>query len=225
MGRWLATPLGAEPIRARWEPAVRWAAIEGTNCWGGARSTASPADAGLGLLSAAVCGIFCFLLHSLLFSLKDVYMDCITLSSSCCCEMLAVPIRRFVGLILWDTLYIASVAGLTRLANCLCGDVPSEMRCHVLHLIPRGRYTCTHGFEVDSRCDFTCDTGYRIEGEHSRTCQHRGAWSGAQPVCTGTYPGLSPCCWRFSCVFLHQQMQHFPPTSIFQVSGSFKIPN
>lgn len=110
----------------------------------------------------------------------------------------------FVGLILWDTLYIASVAGLTHWANCLCGDVPSEMRCHVLHLIPHGRYTCTHGFEVDSRCDFTCDTGYRIEGEHSRTCQHRGAWSGAQPVCTGTYPGLSPCCWRFSCVFLHR---------------------
>lgn len=62
---------------------------------------------------------------------------------------------------------------------------PSGMRCHVLNLIPHGRYTCTQGFAVDSRCDFTCDPGYRIDGEHSRTCQHGGSWSGAQPVCAG----------------------------------------
>lgn len=59
------------------------------------------------------------------------------------------------------------------------------MRCHVLNLIPHGRYTCTRGFVVDSRCEFTCDPGYRIEGEHSRTCQHRGSWSGVQPLCSG----------------------------------------
>ncbi|KAF7651121.1 hypothetical protein LDENG_00115970 [Lucifuga dentata] len=44
-----------------------------------------------------------------------------------------------------------------------------RMRCHVLNLIPHGRYSCTHGFMVDSRCDFICNPGYRIEGEHSRT--------------------------------------------------------
>lgn len=61
----------------------------------------------------------------------------------------------------------------------------SEMRCRVLHLIPHGRYRCTRGFEVDSRCDFACSPGYRFEGEHARTCLPGGAWSGAQPVCTG----------------------------------------
>lgn len=65
----------------------------------------------------------------------------------------------------------------------------SEMRCRVLHLIPHGRYTCTRGFEVDSRCDFTCSPGYRFEGEHTRTCLPGGSWSGAQPVCTGEPKG------------------------------------
>ncbi|XP_039975134.1 sushi repeat-containing protein SRPX2 isoform X2 [Xiphias gladius] len=68
-----------------------------------------------------------------------------------------------------------------------------KMRCHVLPLIPHGRYTCTQGFVVDSRCDFTCDPGYRIEGEHSRTCQDRGSWSGAQPVCSDTDPPKIKC--------------------------------
>lgn len=70
---------------------------------------------------------------------------------------------------------------------CFCGDIFKEVRCHVLPLIPHGRYTCSQGFMVDSRCDFTCVDGYRIEGEHSRTCQHQGSWSGGQPVCSGTY--------------------------------------
>ncbi|XP_044061007.1 sushi repeat-containing protein SRPX2 [Siniperca chuatsi] len=68
-----------------------------------------------------------------------------------------------------------------------------RVRCHVLPLIPHGRYTCTHGFVVDSRCDFTCDPGYRIEGEHSRTCQHGGSWSGAQPDCADTDPPKIKC--------------------------------
>ncbi|XP_058505498.1 sushi repeat-containing protein SRPX2 isoform X1 [Solea solea] len=68
-----------------------------------------------------------------------------------------------------------------------------KMRCRVLPLIPRGRYTCTHGFEVDSRCDFTCDTGFRIEGEHSRTCRHGGRWSGLQPDCADTDPPKIRC--------------------------------
>lgn len=68
-----------------------------------------------------------------------------------------------------------------------------KMRCHVLHLIPHGRYTCTHGFMVDSRCDFSCDPGYRIEGEHSRTCQRGGSWSGAQPNCEDTEPPKIKC--------------------------------
>ncbi|XP_035505187.1 sushi repeat-containing protein SRPX2 [Scophthalmus maximus] len=68
-----------------------------------------------------------------------------------------------------------------------------QMRCRVLALIPHGRYTCTHGFVVDSRCDFTCDPGYRIEREHSRTCQHGGSWSGAQPDCSDMDPPKIKC--------------------------------
>ncbi|XP_029368118.1 sushi repeat-containing protein SRPX2 [Echeneis naucrates] len=67
------------------------------------------------------------------------------------------------------------------------------MRCHVLPLIPHGRYTCTRGFMVDSRCEFTCDAGYRIEGEHSRLCQHGASWSGAQPFCSDTDPPKIKC--------------------------------
>lgn len=78
----------------------------------------------------------------------------------------------------------------TRVSGCCCrmsqwSSAVSEMRCRVLYLIPHGRYTCTRGFEVDSRCDFTCSPGYRFEGEHSRTCLPQGLWSGVQPVCTG----------------------------------------
>ncbi|XP_075902721.1 sushi repeat-containing protein SRPX2 [Nelusetta ayraudi] len=68
-----------------------------------------------------------------------------------------------------------------------------KMRCRVLPLIDRGRYTCTHGFEVDSTCQFTCDTGYRIEGQHSRMCQHSGSWSGGQPECSDTDPPKIKC--------------------------------
>ncbi|XP_067374192.1 sushi repeat-containing protein SRPX2 isoform X2 [Channa argus] len=68
-----------------------------------------------------------------------------------------------------------------------------KRRCHVLPLIPHGRYTCTQGFMVDSRCEFTCDPGYRIEGEHSRICQHRGSWTGAQPVCSDIDPPKIKC--------------------------------
>ncbi|XP_078480100.1 LOW QUALITY PROTEIN: sushi repeat-containing protein SRPX2-like [Lampetra planeri] len=68
-----------------------------------------------------------------------------------------------------------------------------QMRCHVLPLIPYGRYSCTQGFVVDSRCDFTCDPGYRIDGEHSRTCQHGSTWSGVQPVCSDTEPPKIKC--------------------------------
>ncbi|XP_028271708.1 sushi repeat-containing protein SRPX2 [Parambassis ranga] len=68
-----------------------------------------------------------------------------------------------------------------------------KMRCHVLPLIPHGRYSCTQGFVVDSRCDFNCDPGYRIEGEHSRTCQHGGSWSGVQPACSDTDPPKIKC--------------------------------
>lgn len=73
------------------------------------------------------------------------------------------------------------------------------MRCRVLALIPHGRYTCTHGFVVDSRCDFTCDPGYRIEREHSRTCQHGGSWSGAQPDCSGTSQSYSAALGYCTC--------------------------
>ncbi|KAI9514606.1 hypothetical protein NQZ68_040536 [Dissostichus eleginoides] len=68
-----------------------------------------------------------------------------------------------------------------------------KMRCHVLPLIPHGRYTCSHGFMVDSRCDFTCDAGYRIKEQHSRTCERRGSWSGGQPNCEDTDPPKIKC--------------------------------
>ncbi|KAM9849904.1 sushi repeat-containing protein SRPX2 [Aulostomus maculatus] len=68
-----------------------------------------------------------------------------------------------------------------------------KLRCRVLPLIPHGRYTCTHGFEVDSRCEFTCDTGYRIEGQHSRICQHGGSWSVEQPICSDIDPPKIKC--------------------------------
>ncbi|XP_034454055.1 sushi repeat-containing protein SRPX2 [Hippoglossus hippoglossus] len=68
-----------------------------------------------------------------------------------------------------------------------------KMRCHVLPLIPQGRYSCTQGFVVDSRCEFTCDPGYSIQGEHSRTCQHGGSWSGGQPDCLDTDPPKIRC--------------------------------
>lgn len=69
---------------------------------------------------------------------------------------------------------------------CVCVRVCVGVRCHLLHLNPHGRYTCTHGFVSDSRCDYTCVPGYRIIGQHSRTCQPDGSWSGIEPVCTGT---------------------------------------
>ncbi|XP_029963430.1 sushi repeat-containing protein SRPX2 [Salarias fasciatus] len=68
-----------------------------------------------------------------------------------------------------------------------------RMRCHVLPLVHRGRYFCSQGFMVDSVCSFTCDSGYRIEGEHTRTCQHGGSWSGAQPVCSDIDPPKIKC--------------------------------
>nr|XP_020447017.1 sushi repeat-containing protein SRPX2 [Monopterus albus] len=86
-----------------------------------------------------------------------------------------------------------------RLIQCLASRLWSgtahcrKMRCFVLPLIPHGRYTCTRGFVVDSRCDFTCNPGYRIEGEHSRTCQHGGSWTGAQPDCLDTDPPKIKC--------------------------------
>lgn len=85
----------------------------------------------------------------------------------------------------------------------------SEMRCRVLHLIPHGRYTCTRGFEVDSRCDFTCSPGYRFEGENSRTCLPGGSWSGVQPVCTGEYKESIQAKIFSACVFNAQQLCFF----------------
>lgn len=68
-----------------------------------------------------------------------------------------------------------------------------QVRCHVLPLIPRGTYSCTHGFVVDSRCDFTCDPGHRINGEHWRTCLAGGSWSGVEPVCIDDDPPKIKC--------------------------------
>lgn len=68
-----------------------------------------------------------------------------------------------------------------------------KMRCHVLPLVHHGRYTCTQGFSVDSRCDFRCDRGYRFEGEHSRTCLKTALWSGVQPVCSDMDPPKIKC--------------------------------
>ncbi|XP_056455996.1 sushi repeat-containing protein SRPX2 [Gadus chalcogrammus] len=68
-----------------------------------------------------------------------------------------------------------------------------QIRCRVLHLNPHGRYTCSQGFVVDSRCDYTCKAGYRIIGQHSRTCQPDGSWSNNEPVCTDDDPPKIRC--------------------------------
>ena len=93
--------------------------------------------------------------------------------------------RSFIGFINTDTPWFSD-------RFVLCSS--SGMRCHVLPLIPQGRYSCTQGFVVDSRCEFTCDPGFRIQGQHSRTCQHGGSWTGGQPDCLGTSPIL--CTWN-----------------------------
>ncbi|XP_062332491.1 sushi repeat-containing protein SRPX2 isoform X1 [Osmerus eperlanus] len=68
-----------------------------------------------------------------------------------------------------------------------------RVRCRVLPLILHGSYTCTQGFVVDSRCDFTCDKGYRMEGEHSRTCLDGGSWGGSEPICADHDPPKIRC--------------------------------
>ncbi|KAM3867012.1 sushi repeat-containing protein SRPX2 [Diretmus argenteus] len=68
-----------------------------------------------------------------------------------------------------------------------------QARCHVLPLISHGRYKCTQGFVVDSRCDFTCNPGYLIEGEHSRTCLDGGTWSRTEPICSDHDPPKIKC--------------------------------
>lgn len=68
-----------------------------------------------------------------------------------------------------------------------------RVRCRVLPLILHGAYTCTQGFVVDSRCDFTCDPGYRMEAEHSRTCLDGGSWSGLEPICSDHDPPKIKC--------------------------------
>ncbi|XP_053735071.1 sushi repeat-containing protein SRPX2 isoform X1 [Synchiropus splendidus] len=68
-----------------------------------------------------------------------------------------------------------------------------KVRCHVLPLLQHGRYTCTQGFMMDSRCDFTCNPGYRMDGAPSRICQHGGSWSGGQPLCSDTDPPKIKC--------------------------------
>ena len=86
-----------------------------------------------------------------------------------------------------------------------------EIRCRVLHLNPHGRYTCSQGFVVDSRCDYTCKAGYRIIGQHSRTCQPDGSWSNNEPVCTGTVPvyldNTPTFSWGILKVFFLEQVQ------------------
>ncbi|XP_076005161.1 sushi repeat-containing protein SRPX2 [Genypterus blacodes] len=67
-------------------------------------------------------------------------------------------------------------------------------RCHVLPLIPHGRYSCNHGFLVNSRCDFTCRPGYILQGQHSlRICLHSGLWTSVQPVCADVDPPKITC--------------------------------
>lgn len=68
-----------------------------------------------------------------------------------------------------------------------------KKRCPVLPLVHHGSYVCTHGFMVDSRCDFRCHRGYRFEGENSRTCLKSGLWSGAQPLCSDMDPPKIKC--------------------------------
>lgn len=68
-----------------------------------------------------------------------------------------------------------------------------KVRCHVLPLIDYGMYSCTRGFLMDSRCDYTCLEGYQIEGDRFRVCQEDGKWSGAEPTCADHDPPKLKC--------------------------------
>ncbi|XP_016150593.1 sushi repeat-containing protein SRPX2 [Sinocyclocheilus grahami] len=68
-----------------------------------------------------------------------------------------------------------------------------KIRCHVLPLIDHGMYSCTRGFVVDSRCDYTCYEGYQIEGDRYRMCQEEGTWSGTEPTCADHDPPKLKC--------------------------------
>lgn len=100
------------------------------------------------------------------------------------CDMRCDPGYRLIG-----RSSIQCLASRRWSATAFC----RQMRCHVLPLIPHGRYKCTQGFMVDSRCDFVCDPGYRFEADHSRTCLKKGSWSGVQPVCSDMDPPKIKC--------------------------------
>ncbi|KAI4880162.1 hypothetical protein NFI96_031180 [Prochilodus magdalenae] len=68
-----------------------------------------------------------------------------------------------------------------------------RVRCHMLPLVQQGTYTCSNGFVVDSRCDYTCFQGYQIEGDRFRICQEGGTWSGAEPTCADHDPPKLKC--------------------------------
>ncbi|KAM6953152.1 sushi repeat-containing protein SRPX2 [Aplochiton taeniatus] len=68
-----------------------------------------------------------------------------------------------------------------------------QIRCHVLPLIFQGTYSCTRGFVVDSRCDYSCYHGYQIEGGNSRICLDGGSWSGTEPTCADHDPPKIKC--------------------------------
>lgn len=68
-----------------------------------------------------------------------------------------------------------------------------QIRCRVLPLIFQGTYSCTRGFVVDSRCDYSCHRGYQIEEGHSRVCLDGGSWSGTEPTCADHDPPKIKC--------------------------------
>ncbi|KAK3536077.1 hypothetical protein QTP70_026938 [Hemibagrus guttatus] len=67
------------------------------------------------------------------------------------------------------------------------------VRCRVLPYIQHGTYSCSRGFLVHSRCDYSCIQGYQIEGDRYRVCQEGGSWSGAEPTCADHDPPKLKC--------------------------------
>ena len=47
--------------------------------------------------------------------------------------------------------------------------------------------TASGDFANGTVANYSCADGYELMGEQNRTCLVDGTWTGAEPICTGTY--------------------------------------
>ncbi len=166
---YLSCPMGKCPVLlleagttgARLELAVCSPVFEDINVWGDHLCSACPTAAGLDPLFVGVS------------TLKRCHNNCH--------ETLFDSVTN---------MYLAAAEEYLTWTMCLYYVWTLEIRCHVLPLIDHGMHSCTRGFLVDSRCDYTCYEGYQIEGDRYQMCQEEGTWSGTQPTCAGTFANL-----------------------------------